>query len=257
MKVVLFAGGLGTRISEESHLKPKPMIEIGGKPILWHIMKIYASHGFNEFIVCCGYKGWMIKEYFQNYYLHNSNITVHLDENKVEVHNSAAEPFKITLVDTGLETMTAGRLRQILPYTNNETFMLTYGDGVCDIDINKLLEFHKNHGKICTMTSVQPSSRFGIIKMQADGTVESFEEKPQDSGTWINGGFFVINPEIKNYLHNDADKIMWERQPMFDLASEKQLVGYKHQGFWKCMDTMRDKEELEFDWLNNPLWKKW
>ncbi len=257
MKVVLFAGGLGTRISEESHLKPKPMIEIGGKPILWHIMKIYASHGFNEFIVCCGYKGWMIKEYFQNYYLHNSNITVHLDENKVEVHNSAAEPFKITLVDTGLETMTAGRLRQILPYTNNETFMLTYGDGVCDIDINKLLEFHKSHGKICTMTSVQPSSRFGIIKMQQDGTVESFEEKPQDSGTWINGGFFVINPEIKNYLHDDADKIMWERQPMFDLASEKQLVGYRHQGFWKCMDTMRDKEELEFDWLNNPLWKKW
>ena len=199
----------------------------------------------------------MIKEYFQNYYLHNSNITVHLDENKVEVHNSAAEPFKITMVDTGLETMTAGRLRQILPYINNETFMLTYGDGVCDIDINKLLEFHNNHGKICTMTSVQPSSRFGIIKMQNDGTVESFEEKPQDSGTWINGGFFVINPEIKNYLHEDADKIMWERQPMFDLASNKQLVGYKHHGFWKCMDTMRDKEELEYDWLNNPLWKKW
>jgi glucose-1-phosphate cytidylyltransferase len=257
MKVVLFAGGLGSRISEESHLRPKPMIEIGGKPILWHIMKIYSSYGFNEFIVCCGYKGWMIKEYFSNYFTHNTDVTVDLKNNKVEVHMSNAEPLKITMIDTGLETMTAGRLKRVLPYTNNEPFMLTYGDGVCDVDINELVKFHASHGKICTMTTIQPSSRFGVVNMEDDGTILQFEEKPEDSGTWINGGFFVINPEVKNYLHEGADDVMWERQPLHDLATEKNVVGYRHRGFWKCMDTLRDKEELEHLWQTNPLWKKW
>jgi glucose-1-phosphate cytidylyltransferase len=257
MKVVLFAGGLGTRISEESHLRPKPMIEIGGKPILWHIMKTYASQGYNEFIICCGYRGYMIKEYFTNYFNLNADITVDLNTNKIEVHNEHLDNFKVTMIDTGLETMTAGRLRQILPYTNNETFMLTYGDGLCDVDINKLLKFHTSHGKIATMTTIQPTSRFGIVKMNEEGVVQNFEEKPADSGTWINGGFFVINPEVKNYLHQDANDIMWERQPMHDLSKDQQIVGYKHSGFWKCMDTMRDKEDLEHLWATNPAWKKW
>jgi glucose-1-phosphate cytidylyltransferase len=257
MKVVLFAGGLGTRISEESHLRPKPMIEIGGKPILWHIMKIYAHYGHNEFIICCGYKAEVIKEYFTNYFSRNNDITVDLSTNQVTVHNNHNEPFKITMIDTGLETMTAGRLRQILPYTNNETFLLTYGDGVCDVDINETIAYHQAHGKICTMTTIQPTSRFGVVKMDDNGLVEQFEEKPEDSGTWINGGFFVINPEVKNYLHDDANAIMWERQPMHDLANNKQIVGYKHKGFWRCMDTMRDKEDLEHLWNTNPIWKKW
>ncbi|HMN32855.1 MAG: glucose-1-phosphate cytidylyltransferase [Chitinophagaceae bacterium] len=258
MKVVIFAGGLGTRISEESHLKPKPMIEIGGKPILWHIMNIYAAHGYCEFIICCGYKGTMIKEYFTNYYLHNSDLTVNLKNNVVDIHNSNVENFKITMIDTGLDTMTAGRLKRVLPYTNNEPFMLTYGDGVSDINIKELVNFHKQHGKICTMTTIQPSSRFGVVNMDEDGTVIQFEEKPEDSNTWINGGFFVLQPEIKNYLNGDNfDKIMWERKPMYDLAKDKNIVGYKHHGFWKCMDTMRDKEELEKLWETNPIWKKW
>lgn len=257
MKVVLFAGGLGTRISEESHLKPKPMIEIGGKPILWHIMKIYASYGHNEFIVCCGYKSWVIKEYFANYFVHNADITIDLKDNQLEVHQTNAEPFKVTLIDTGLHTMTAGRLKQVLPYTNQETFLLTYGDGVCDVNINELIAFHEQHGKICTMTTIQPSSRFGVVNMDDDGTVLQFEEKPEDSGTWINGGFFVVNPSIANYLKEDMNDMMWERKPMYDLASNKEIVGYRHRGFWKCMDTMRDKEELEKLWETNPIWKTW
>jgi glucose-1-phosphate cytidylyltransferase len=257
MKVVIFAGGKGTRISEESHLKPKPMIEIGGKPILWHIMKIYAAYGHNEFIVCCGYKGWMIKEYFANYFTLNTDITIDLANNEVTVHNKHAEDIKVTLIDTGLETMTAGRLKRVIPYTNNETFMLTYGDGVSDVNIDELIKCHKAHGKICTMTTIQPSSRFGVVRMQDDGTVTQFEEKPEDSGTWINGGFFVINPNIAQYLHHDADDVMWERQPLYNLAEQGQIVGYKHKGFWKCMDTMRDKEELEHLWQTNPIWKKW
>lgn len=258
MKVVIFAGGLGTRISEESHLKPKPMIEIGGKPILWHILKIYESHGFTDFIICCGYKSWVIKEYFSNYYKYNADMTVNLADNSVEVHNSHAEGFKVTLIETGVDTMTAGRLKQVLPYTENQPFMLTYGDGVSDVDINDLLHFHKQHGKVCTMTVIQPSSRFGVVNMDDDGTVNKFEEKPEDSGTWINGGFFVLQPEIKNYLTDEnINEVMWERQPMYDLADDKQIVGYKHKGFWKCMDTMRDKEDLEKLWLTNPLWKKW
>jgi glucose-1-phosphate cytidylyltransferase len=257
MKVVLFAGGLGTRISEESHLRPKPMIEIGERPILWHIMKMYEAHGFKEFIVCCGYRASMIKEYFTNYFALNADCTIDLATNEVQVHTKHAENIKVTLIDTGLDTMTAGRLKQVLPYTNNETFMLTYGDGVSDVDLTALLKYHEAHGKICTMTTIQPTSRFGVVDMAADGTVLQFEEKPADSGTWINGGFFVVNREIANYLHNDADTMMWERQPMYDLARDEQIVGYRHRGFWKCMDTMRDKQELEHLWQTNPVWKKW
>lgn len=257
MKVVIFAGGRGTRISEESSLRPKPMIEIGGKPILWHIMKIYAAYGHTEFIICLGYKGWMIKEYFANYFLHNADITVDLAENSLQVHNNYAEPFKISLIDTGLDTMTAGRLKRVLPYVGDETFMLTYGDGVCNVDINQLLRYHRQSGKICTMTAIQATSRFGVIKMEDDGTIDSFEEKPEDSGTWINGGFFVVEPSIAKYLPDDADDIMWERNPMNDLARDKQIGAYKHNDFWKCMDTLRDKEELEELWQKDPLWKKW
>ena len=257
MKVVIFAGGRGTRISEESLLKPKPMIEIGNKPILWHIMKIYAAYGHTEFIICLGYKGWIIKEYFANYYMHNADLTVDLKDNSIEIHQTNAEPFKITLVETGLDTMTAGRLRRVLKYTNNEPFMLTYGDGVCDVDINALVDFHKSHGKVCTMTAIQATSRFGVIKMEEDGLIDSFEEKPEDSGTWINGGFFVINPDIKNYLHEDADDVMWERQPMNDLARNSEIAAYRHHNFWKCMDTLRDKEELEYMWEHDAEWRKW
>lgn len=258
MKVVIFAGGMGTRISEESHLRPKPMIEIGGKPILWHIMKGYAAYGHTEFIICCGYRGWMIKEYFNNYFVHNTDMTVDLTNNQVTIHQSQAEPFKITMVDTGLETMTAGRLKRVLPYTNGEPFMLTYGDGVSDVDLNALLAYHKQHGKVATMTVIQPASRFGVVNMEEDGTVIQFEEKPEDSGTWINGGFFVIEPDIANYLSDPAiDTVMWERQPLYDLAQAKQVGGYRHRGFWKCMDTLRDKEDLEKMWQTNPAWKTW
>ncbi len=257
MKVVIFAGGRGTRIAEESMLRPKPMIEIGGKPILWHIMKSYAAYGHTEFIICLGYKGWMIKEYFANYFLHNADITVDLSSNQLEVHNNNSEPFKVSLIDTGLDTMTAGRLKRVLPYTNDEPFMLTYGDGVSDVNIDKLLEFHKNSGKVCTMTAIQATSRFGVIRMEDDGTINKFEEKPADSGTWINGGFFVLEPEIKNYLPDVADPVMWERYPMDKLAEDRQIAAYKHNDFWKCMDTLRDKEDLEKLWETNPRWKNW
>lgn len=257
MKVVIFAGGRGTRISEESSLRPKPMIQIGGRPIIWHIMKSYAAYGHNEFIICLGYKGWMLKEYFINYYFHNADLTVDLKDNSVEIHNNFAEPFKVTLVETGLDTMTAGRLRRVLPYTNGEPFMLTYGDGVSNVPIDQLIGFHKQNKRICTMTSVQATSRFGVIKMNEAGLIESFEEKPADSGTWINGGFFVLEPEIAKYLHEDADDIMWERQPMDDLAREGQISAFRHHGFWKAMDTLRDKEELERLWETNPEWKNW
>lgn len=257
MKVVIFAGGRGTRISEESQLKPKPMIEIGGKPILWHIMKSYAAYGHTEFVICCGYKGWMIKEYFANYFLHNADMTVNLRDNSIDIHQNNSEPFTISLIDTGLDTMTAGRLKRVLQYTNNEPFMLTYGDGLCDVNINSLIEYHQKSGKICTMTAIQATSRFGVIDIAADGTINSFEEKPKESGSWINGGFFVVNPEIKNYLEGDMDDIMWERDPMLNLAANHQIAAYKHQGFWKCMDTLRDKEELEHLWETNPQWKSW
>lgn len=234
------------------------MIEIGGKPILWHIMKIYAAYGHTEFIVCLGYKGWMIKEYFANYFLHNADVTVDLGQNSIEVHQKFAEPFKVSLIDTGLDTMTAGRLKRVLPYIGNEPFMLTYGDGVCNVDLGELLAFHKKHGKICTMTAIQATSRFGVIKMEENGAIDAFEEKPEESGTWINGGFFVVEPEIKNYLPAHADDVMWEREPLDSLAQDQQIVAYRHHEFWKCMDTLRDKEELEAMWqAGKPEWKKW
>lgn len=257
MKVVLFAGGKGTRISEESHLRPKPMIEIGGKPILWHIMKMYESYGHKEFIVCLGYKGYMIKEYFLNYYYHNADVTVDLESNQVKVHKNKSESFTVTLVDTGLETMTAGRLKQVQPYIGDEEFMLTYGDGVCDIDMDEELKFHRAHGKICTMSIVQPGSRFGVIELDDQNVVQKFIEKPKEDGAWINGGFFIMKPEVFKYLHDDADDIMWERQPLEDLANDGQLVSYKHNGFWKCMDTLRDNQDLNNLWDQSPKWKNW
>jgi glucose-1-phosphate cytidylyltransferase len=257
MKVVIFAGGKGTRISEESHLKPKPMIEIGGKPILWHIMKSYSSYGFNEFVICLGYKGHLIKEYFMNYFMYNADVTIDLKDNSLKVHNTNSENFKITLVDTGLDTMTAGRLKRVKQYVENEDFMLTYGDGVCDVNIQELVKFHQGHQKICTMTAIQPVSRFGIMDIDNKNNVRAFMEKPEDNGSWINGGFFVIKPDVFKYLKNDADDVMWERQPLDDLTRDGHLVAYKHKGFWKCMDTMRDKEELEKLWEEKPQWKVW
>lgn len=257
MKVVLFAGGKGTRISEESHLKPKPMIEVGGKPILWHIMKQYSAYGHNEFIVCLGYKGYVIKEYFMNYFLHNADVTIDLQNNQLEVHNSKAENFKVTLVDTGLETMTAGRLKRVQQYVGNEEFMLTYGDGVSNVDMNQQIEFHKKHGKICTMTVVQPGSRFGIINLNNENHVTSFTEKPKEDGAWINAGFFILKPEVFNYLPSNSDPIMWEADPLVNLAKDGQIAAYKHTGFWKAMDTLRDNVELNSMWENNPLWKIW
>ena len=257
MKVVIFAGGKGTRISEESHLRPKPMIEVGGKPILWHIMKMYESYGHNEFIICLGYKGYMIKEYFLNYYFHNADVTVNLENNEVEVHKNKAESFKVTLVDTGLETMTGGRLKRVQQYVGNEEFMLTYGDGVCDVNMEEQLKFHREHGKLATMTIVQPGSRFGMLDIDNDNVVRSFTEKPKEDGAWINGGFFILKPEIFNYLHDDADDIMWERQPLEDITADGQLTAYKHSGFWKCMDTLRDNQDLNRMWNVDPRWKTW
>lgn len=257
MKVVLFAGGKGTRISEESHLRPKPMIEVGGKPILWHIMKLYASWGHNEFIVCLGYKGYMIKEYFLNYFIHSSDVTVDLSNNKVEVHQSNGENIKVTLVDTGLETMTGGRLKRVEKYIGNEEFLLTYGDGVCDVDMDKQMEFHRSHGRVATMTIVQPGSRFGIIDLDENNMVNKFIEKPKEDGAWINGGFFILKPEVFKYLKEDSDDIMWESQPLEDITKDNQLAAYKHHGFWKCMDTLRDNQDLNKLWDTKPLWKRW
>lgn len=243
MKVLILAGGLGSRLSEETTLKPKPMVEIGGKPILWHIMKIYSSYGFNEFIILCGYKGYMIKEYFAHYFLHMSDITVDMTSNTITHHDNHAEPWKVTLVDTGLDTMTGGRIRKVKQYIGNEAFMLTYGDGVGDINITKLLEFHKEHGKYITMTSVLPEGRFGALDIDESDKVNSFQEKPRGDGSWINGGFFVCQPEVLNYI--EGDKTIFEREPLENLAKDNQLYTYKHKGFWKPMDTQRDKTQLE------------
>jgi glucose-1-phosphate cytidylyltransferase len=258
MKVVIFAGGLGTRIAEETDVRPKPMVEIGGKPILWHIMKIYDHYGFDDFIICLGYKGYVIKEYFMHYYLHNSDITIELSSNKTEVHFTNTESFKVTLVDTGLPTKTAGRLKRIQKYIGNEDFMLTYGDGVSDIDLPHLLEYHRAHNKIATVSAVQPEARFGGMELAEDGTVKYFKEKPKGDGKWINGGFFVLKPEVFNYLDGNMDDVMWEDNPMERLANDGQLVAYKHHGFWKCMDALRDKIELESLWQNGQAkWKVW
>lgn len=257
MKVVILAGGLGTRISEESHLKPKPMIEIGDSPIIWHILKYYSSYGFNEFIICCGYKGYFIKEYFADYYLHRSDITFDFtDNNNMIIHNNIAEPWKVTVVDTGLETQTGGRIKKIEKYINNETFMLTYGDGVSDVDLSKLYEFHKEQGKIATITAIQPGGRFGVLDIDNNQQINKFAEKTKEDGGWINGGFMVLEPEIFKYIDNDMTVL--EKEPLESLAMEKQLMAYKHTGFWKCMDTMRDKETLEYLCkIKEAPWIRW
>jgi len=258
MKVVIMAGGLGTRLMEETESRPKPMVEIGGKPILWHIMKMYARFGFTDFIICLGYKSILIKEYFYNYYLHNSDVTIDLSTNKIDIHQTDSEPFKVTLIDTGLHTNTAGRIKRIKPYLNNETFMLTYGDGLSDIDLNELLHFHKTHGKLATLTSIQLPGRFGHLNISQNGLVRDFKEKLTDQDMWINGGFFVLEPGIFDYLDEHADDTQWEKGPLVAIANNSQLAAYKHDGFWKCMDAMRDRIELESLWNSgNAPWKTW
>ena len=257
MKVVLLAGGLGTRISEESEIKPKPLIEIGGMPILWHIMKEYSFYGFNEFVICAGYKQHLIKDWFATYFLHTSDVTFDLTEqNKVTIHNQRSEPWKVTVVDTGLNTMTGGRIKRIRQYVNDEPFFMTYGDGVCDVDIDKLLGFHKSHGKIATLTSVTLAQEKGILEVSGDNAVQSFREKNVADGSLINAGYMVLNPEVFNYI--DGDKTVFEKDPMMKLADDNQLMSYQHKGFWQCMDTKREKDILEKRWENgNPPWKKW
>jgi glucose-1-phosphate cytidylyltransferase len=256
MKVVILAGGMGTRISEESHLKPKPMIDIGNHPILWHILKIYSHYGVNDFIICCGYKGYVIKEYFANYFLHNSDVTFDLKTNHVEVHQNSSEPWKVTVVDTGLETMTGGRLRRVRQYLNpNEDFCLTYGDGVSDVNIKSLLEFHKKHGKLATVTATKPPGRFGQLDIVND-SVERFIEKPHGDGGYINGGFFVLNPSVIDRIADD--KTIWEKEPMESLAKDGQLSAFCHDGFWQPMDTLREKTYLENLWNSGKApWKAW
>lgn len=254
MKAVLLAGGLGTRISEESHLKPKPMIEIGGRPILWHIMKIYSAHGVNDFIICLGYRGYIIKEYFANYFLHMSDVTFDMAENRMQVHQRNAEPWRVTLVDTGAETMTGGRLRRVRDYIGDETFCFTYGDGVADIDITAEIAFHRRHGKLATVAAIQPPGRYGALRLDGSA-VAAFEEKPAGDGAWINGGFFVCEPSVINYV--EADDTPWESTPLITLAAENELVAYRHGGFWQAMDTLRDRNQLEDLWRSNPKWKVW
>lgn len=258
MKLVIFAGGLGTRLMEETEARPKPMVEIGGKPILWHIMKFYEAQGFNDFVVCLGYKQTMIKEYFMNYYFNNSDITLDLMSNQTIVHNPTQEKFKLTLVDTGYETNTAGRLKRIQKYIGNETFMLTYGDGLSDVDVNKVAEFHKIKGKILTLTSIKLPGKFGNLDIDENGNVLRFIEKPGDDGIWINGGFMVVEPSIFDYLEGDMDQIQFEKGPLIEITKLNQVVTFKHSGFWKCMDAMRDKIELEELWnAGRAPWKIW
>jgi glucose-1-phosphate cytidylyltransferase len=256
MKTVILAGGLGTRISEETDTRPKPMVEIGGRPILWHIMKIYAHYGFSEFVICLGYKGYFIKEYFANYFLHQSDVTIDLLDNKLEIHKTTSENWKITLIDTGKDTMTGGRIKRIEPYINNEPFMLTYGDGISDVNIPKLIKAHKSSGKLATVTAVQPSGRFGALTINDGNEVESFYEKPKGDGIWISGGFFVCEPQIFSYIKGDGT--IWEQEPLQNLAKENQLHAFKHTGFWKPMDTLKDKQDLNELWQKgNAEWKVW
>lgn len=255
MKVVILAGGLGSRISEESIFKPKPMIEIGGKPILWHIMKIYSSYGYNDFVICCGYKGYVIKEYFSNYLLHMSDVTFDIKNNKMEIHHNTSEPWSVTLVETGENTMTGGRIKKIQKYVADEEFCLTYGDGVSNVDITKLVDFHKSHGKLATVTATLPPGRFGALNLKGD-KVFSFQEKPAGDGGWINGGFFVLNSKIFDLI--DGDATIWEREPLSRLAVDDQLRAYFHDGFWQPMDTLRDKNHLEDLWKDGKApWKTW
>jgi glucose-1-phosphate cytidylyltransferase len=254
MKAVILAGGLGTRIAEESATKPKPMIEIGGKPILWHIMKIYSHHGINDFIICCGYKGYLIKEYFANYLLHTSDITIDISKNSIELHQKKAEPWRVTLIDTGDSTQTGGRLKRIKDYISDD-FCMTYGDGVGSIDVTSLLQFHKEHGKLATMTAVKPPGRFGALDIESS-EVKAFQEKPQGDGAWINGGFCVLKPEIFDLI--ESDDTVWEREPLEQLALKGQLRAYLHSDFWQPMDTLRDRNYLEELWLSNAApWRIW
>lgn len=254
MKIVILAGGRGTRISEETEVLPKPMIQIGGKPILWHIMKVYSHFGFNDFIICLGHKGYAIKEYFANYFLHSSDLTFDLSTNNMKVHGSKAEPWKVTLIDTGLETMTGGRIKRIEKYVEEKTFLLTYGDGIGNVDINKLIDFHKSKGRLATVTAVQLEGRFGALNIEKGDKVSSFIEKPRGDGAWINGGFFVLEPGIFKYIKDDS--VIWEHEPLEKLAKDDQLNACKHDGFWKCMDTLRDKVELDQLWnMGNAPWK--
>ncbi len=257
MKVLILAGGFGSRLGEETGLKPKPMIEIGGKPILWHIMKIYSSYGFSEFVILLGYKGYIIKEYFANYFLHQSDVTIDLRDNSMEIHKNMAEPWRVTLLDTGLNTFTGGRVKRAQDMIGKESFMLTYGDGVSDINIRELVNFHKSHGKAITMTAVMPEGRFGALDIQIDNSISNFREKPKGDGSWINGGFFVCNTEVFDYI-TDGDSSIFERKPLEDLAKNGEMFAYKHHGFWRPMDTMRDKEILLKLWDENEApWKVW
>lgn len=257
MKVVILAGGLGTRISEESHLKPKPMVEIGGRPILWHIMKMYSSYGFNDFVICLGYKGYCIKEYFAHYFLHESDITFDFkNQNERLIHHNFAEPWTVTLVNTGVETMTGGRVKRIREYVGDEPFMLTYGDGVADVNIGELVAYHKTHGKLATVTSIQPSGRFGALEFAAGNIVCGFKEKPKGDGGWINAGFFVLEPQIFDYL--TGDETILENEPLANIVKDGELVAFKHSGFWQPMDTLRDKNHLEDLWKSAKApWKNW
>lgn len=255
MKAVILAGGLGTRISEETHLKPKPMVEIGARPILWHVMKIYSHFGINDFIICAGYKGYVIKEYFANYFLHMSDVTFDMASNRMEVHSRRSEPWRVTIVDTGDASMTGGRLRRVRDYVGDETFCFTYGDGVGDVDISKVIALHREEGRLATLTAVQPPGRYGVLELEKK-RVKQFHEKPDGDGGWVNGGFFVLEPKVINFV--DKDSIMWEREPLEKLASSAQLSVYRHYGFWQPMDTLRDKMQLEDLWASGKApWKLW
>ena len=256
MKVLILAGGFGTRLSEQTEIKPKPMVEIGGKPILWHILKIYSTYGYNDFVILLGYKGYVIKEFFANYFLHQSDLTIDIKNNKIEIHDNYSENWKITLVDTGAETLTGGRIKRAGKFVDNEPFLLTYGDGVSDVDIQKLVEFHKSHGKLATMTAIQPEGRFGALDISKNNEINSFIEKPKGDNAWINGGFFVCQPEVLNYIN--GDETIFEKEPLEKLAKEGQLQAFKHDGFWQCMDTLRDKNRLEDEWSTGKApCKKW
>ena len=256
MKAVILAGGLGTRISEETSIKPKPMVEIGGRPILWHILKIFSSYGINEFVICCGYKGYVIKEYFANYFLHMSDVTFRMSANTMEVHHKKAEPWNVTLVDTGESTMTGGRLKRVHEYVKDETFCFTYGDGLANVDVTDLINHHKSFGRMATVTAVQPPGRYGSLKLGDLSSVSGFQEKPQGDGGWINGGFFVLEPEVISLIDND--NTIWEQDPLIKLASNGQLTSYFHTGFWQPMDTLRDRVQLEKLWSDSCApWKTW
>jgi len=255
MKAIILAGGLGTRISEETSIRPKPMVEIGGKPVLWHIMKTYSAHGIHDFVICCGYKGYVIKEYFANYFLHMSDVTFDMQHNRMEVHQRNAEPWRVTLIDTGDDTMTGGRIKRIADYVRDEDFCCTYGDGVGDVNITALIEFHKQHGKLATLTAIQPPGRFGALKLSGNDIL-NFQEKPQGDGGWVNGGFFVFSPKVFGYI--EGDQSILEREPMNRLAHDGQIAAFFHSGFWQPMDTLRDKSLLEELWTSGKApWKTW